>query len=175
MNYLPGDVLTVWDPVRPVPAWLIRVGGWLRGHPSRCDHVVVVHHQDPAGRWWGIEGRPGGTGEVELAKYPHVTSSNADQPKTAEQRAEICTVMSGFLGTPYDWVGIAADAMQALRIQPLWKSDDFGDLAPAHVVCSSVADWATEHVGLASPGGLLGTRWTTPADWEAFNQRADWS
>jgi hypothetical protein len=174
-DYLPGDVLTVWDPVRPVPAWLIRVGGWLRGHRSGCDHVVVVHHQDAAGTWWGIEGRPGGVGWVDLAKYPHVTSSNAGQPKTDGQRAEISAVMEGLLGTPYDWAGIVADAMQALRIQFLWRTKDFGDAAPGHVVCSSVADWATEHVGLASPDGLLGTRWTTPPVWEEFNLRADWS
>lgn len=175
MPYQPGDVLTVWDSRRPVPAWLIRVGGWLRGQHAGSDHVLVVHHRDDAGTWWGIEGRPGGVGWVDLATYPHVTSSNAGQPKTEAHRLEICAVMKGLLGTPYDWPAIVADAMDALRIQQLWRSADFGEQAPAHVVCSSAADWVYEHVGLASPGGTYGTRWTTPADWELFNRGSAWA
>jgi hypothetical protein len=170
----PGDVLTVWDPRNPLPAWLIRAGDWLRGHHARADHVVMAHHIDDAGTWWGIEGRPGGVGWVDLATYPNVTSTNADQPKTPEQREQLCELAKGMLGTPYDWVGIVADAMMALHLHRLWGSDDFGDQAPAHVVCSSAWDWGYEHLGLVSPGGTDGTRWTTPADWERFNLAAGW-
>lgn len=173
--YLPGDVLTVWDPRNPLPAWAIRIGGWLRGHRSAADHVVVAHHTDPGGVLWGIEGRPGGVGWVDVATYPNITSSNAGQPKTDAQRIAICEAAVGLLGTPYDWVGILADARQALRIDHLWRSRDFGDTAPAHVVCSSVADWLTERVGLASPGGTADTRWTTPPDWESFNRSSGWA
>jgi hypothetical protein len=170
----PGDVLTVWDNRNPLPAWLIRVGSWLSGHPGRADHVVMAHHIDDAGTQWGIEGRPGGVGWVDLATYPVVTSTNADQPKTDEQREALCALAKGMLGTPYDWVGIAADAMMALYMHRLWLAKDFGDAAPAHVVCSSAWDWGYEHLGLASPGGTDGTRWTTPADWERWDLAAGW-
>ncbi len=171
----PGDVWTVWDPRSPLPAWAIRVGGWLRGRRARADHVVMAHHVDAAGTWWGIEGRPGGVGWVDLATYPHVTSSNIGQPKTAEQRAGLCAAGVALLDVAYDWGAIVSDARQALHLDHLWRSKDFGDDVPAHVVCSSAWDWVYEHFGLPSPGGVDGTRWTTPADWEAFNLRGGWS
>ncbi len=175
-DWLPGDVLTVWDTRRPLPAWLIRIGGWLRGHwRNRSNHVVMAHHVDAAGTWWGIEGRPGGVGWVDLAQYPHVTSDNTGQPKTDAQRAALADVAVGMLGTDYDWAAIVTDGRDALRIDHLWKSKDFGVEPPAHVVCSSAWDWAYEHVGLASPGGSVGTRWTTPADWETFNSGQGWA
>lgn len=173
--YLPGDVLTVWDNRNPLPAWLIRAGSWLTGHRGRADHVVMFHHSDAVGRAWGIEGRPGGVGWVDLAVYPHVTSSNAAQPKTEAQRAALCEVAVGMLGVDYDWSAIVTDARQALHLNHLWRSKDFGEDAPAHVVCSSAWDWAHEHLGLASPGGTAGTRWTKPSDWEWFNKHAGWA
>ncbi len=175
-DWAPGDVLTVWDPRRPLPAWLIRAGGWLRGHwRNRSNHVVMVHHKDEAGTWWGIEGRPGGVGWVDLAQYAHITSSNAAQPKTDAQRAALCTAGEAMLGTDYDWVAILTDARQALHLNHLWKSKDFGDGSPAHVVCSSAWEWVSEGLGLASPGGTADTRWTTPPDWEAFNRAEGWA
>jgi hypothetical protein len=173
--YLSGDVLTVWDPRNPLPAWAIRAGGWLRGRRARADHVVMFHHADAAGTAWGIEGRPGGVGWVDLATYPHITSSNAAQPKTDAQRAQLREAAVGMLDVGYDWAAVVSDARQALHLDHLWRSKDFGDDAPAHVVCSSAWDWVYEHLGLASPGGTVGTRWTTPADWERFNLAAGWA
>ena len=175
-DFAPGDVLTVWDPRSLLPAWLIRIGGWLRGHRrNRSNHVVMVHHRDDAGVWWGIEGRPGGVGWVDLATYPHITSTNAGQPKTEAQRIALCSIGAGMLGVDYDWTAIAADTRMALRLRHLWKSKDFGEESPAHVVCSSAWDWAYEHLTMASPCCTEGTRWTTPADWEGFNRASGWA
>jgi cell wall-associated NlpC family hydrolase len=83
------------------------------------------------------------------------------------QRKQIADVVQGLLGTPYDWGGIVADAMEAIHAPDLWAQNWHGQGAPGHVVCSSLACWAYEHVGLPRPT-YHEARFTTPADWEQF-------
>lgn len=170
----PGDILCTRSG-----GWtsrLIRLGAALLDRPNTVNHVVIVTHTDDAGTLWGIEGRPGGVGWVAARRFlsaPY-TLTNAAQPKTDEQRAQTALAAQSMLGVGYDWLGIAADTALALRLKPLWSQDWHGLGPPAHVVCSSLADWVYEHVGLASPGGLTGTRYTTPADWAAFITERQW-
>lgn len=155
-------------------AYFIRLGAALADKPSTVNHVIVCHHRDAAGTWWGVEGRPGGVGWVDMRralKGPY-TITNTAQPKTPDQRHTIAKVTEGMLGTPYDWAGIVGDAMDAIHAQNLWASA-WGpkNLAPAHVVCSSLAAWAYQHVGIPAPAKY---RDTTPGDWAAWIIEKGW-
>ena len=178
----PGDVLVVHDP--GFWAWIIRLGPWLHnlvygtGQPTKWNHVVIVMPDDARGNRWGIEGRPGGVGWVDLEARGYLTSkltlSNAAQPKTDKQRADICAVMELLVArhTGYDWPAIAVDVVRELN--PLWAlPDTWGTTGtPAHVVCSSAADLAYDRVGLASPRP---DRFCTPWDWAMFDIEQAWT
>lgn len=167
---LPGDVLCV-DTGSFWGRW-IKLGGWLSRTGGHCDHVVVVHHEDLAGNLWGVEGRPGGVGWVELRRCTYrLVSSNARQPKTPDQRAAVCGIVKGLLQVPYDWSAIVVDAMRALTVARLWNTREWGPQTPGQVVCSSLADWAYERLGLASPQD---DRWVTPDGWNHFNRTEGW-
>lgn len=167
----PGDVICTRNP-RGLPAFLIRLGAALLDRPNTVNHVIVAHHVDAAGTFWGIEARPGGVGWIDLARARGAyTLSNHRQPKTDEQRLAVCAAVEGMLGTPYDWKGIALAAANAVGVQRLWASD--AKVAPAHVICSALADWAYDHVGLDSPGAVAG-RATTPGDWASWIVERGW-
>lgn len=169
-----GDILTTRSNTG-LAGRLIRLGAALRDEPNLTNHVVIVHHVDAAGTVWGLEGRPGGVGWVNCAKYlaSKWTLTNAEQPKTDEQRAKVAELALALLGTPYDWTGIALDAMDAIGAFHLWRDTSWGQ-APGHVVCSSYADYVYEQVGLANPGLASHTRTTTPGDWAQFIIERAW-
>ncbi|HEY6021619.1 MAG TPA: hypothetical protein VIY48_17650 [Candidatus Paceibacterota bacterium] len=169
----PGDVLAV-NTGNNWAASLIRLGQRLQGKPSFDNHVVAVHHRDPGGRLWGIEGRPGGVGWVDIAQYDNkFLVSNAAQPKTDEQRNEICAYAAAMLGTQYDWTAIIKDTLSTFHLDAIWMAKDFGPQAPAHVVCSSVYAWIYKKVGLEEPPTT--DRWTEPADWVKFFIEKGWA
>lgn len=166
-----GDVICV--RTTGLVAKAIDAGAVIRGLPSLYNHIAVASHVDKAGTWQGIEGRPGGVGWVDLSRYinsPYFLS-NAAQPRTREQRQQIAEAMRALLGTPYDWAGgIGRDVLEA--VDPLYKCKaQWGPGVPGHVVCSSAADWAHEHVGLASPQP---DETCTPADWQQFIAEKRW-
>lgn len=173
LDVSPGDVIAV----RTKPnlfGWLIRLAAALRGQSPLIDHIVIVHHTDAAGTLWGIEGRPGGVGWVDLATYdnPHARS-NAAQAKTPEQRTIICDTAVALLGTPYDWAAIIGDAATALGLDRLWQAADWDELAPGHVVCASLAAWLyRERAHLAEPDRPMLR--TTPGDWVTFFDTQGW-
>lgn len=172
--YLVGDVVLTrskgWFP------FLIRLGAALQDKPNLRNHVVIVHHVDAGGTIWGIEGRPGGVGWVDMKQYAEspYSESNWEQPKTVEQRQAVATTAEALLQRAYDWTAIAADALNALHLT-IWKPSDFGtDQVPGQVVCSALADYVYERVGLANPGKQGDARFTTPADWDDFIVRKGW-
>lgn len=154
-------------------AALIRFGAHLRGKNSLDNHVLIVHHQDANGTWWGVEGRPGGVGWVDIDHYQNSVglTTNFAQPKTFQQRADIAKTAEGMLGTAYDWQGIYADAATDLNLPKLFAQDWHGQGTPGHVVCSSLAAWIYQHVGLPAPEG----RWVQPADWTDWDLHQAWS
>lgn len=169
----PGDVLAV-NTGNNWAATLIRLGEHLQGKPAYDNHVVAVHHRDAGGRLWGIEGRPGGVGWVDLAGYDNrYLVTNAKQTKTQAQRDEICQYAVAMLGTQYDWSAIVRDGLSTFHIDDIWLSHDFGATAPAHVVCSSVYAWIYKKVSLAAPSGKA--RWIEPADWTEFFIKMGWA
>lgn len=174
---LPGDVVCV--RTTGFAGLLIRLGAALLDRPNMRNHVAIVHHRDAAGVLWGVEARPGGVGWVDMDNYlaSPFTISNAEQPKTDEQRTAIAQAAESMLQTPYDWTAIAADAMKAIRADRLWQAKSYGEgQVPAQVVCSSLADYLYAKVGLANPGMVDGdaVRFTTPADWDLFIETEAW-
>lgn len=177
----PGDVVCTRTP-RGWQVFLIRLGAAFRDRPNTVNHVIVVHHRDDAGTLWGIEARPGGVGWVDVAAAVRASGryslNNVEQPKSDMQRQSICDAVAGMIGTPYDWTGIALAGMDAIGAQKLWRERTCLeqlklDVPPAHVICSSLADWAYDRVQLASPG-LIGGRSTTPGDWARFIMEEAW-
>lgn len=165
----PGDVLAIRTD--GLPAEGIRLGAELLDKPSLQDHIAVLDHPDANGTWWCIEGRPSGVGWRVATDYlasPY-TVTNRGQPKTAAQRAAVCKAMRQLLGTPYDWRAITEDGEQALHlfVMKLWQEKWVNGVMPAHVVCSSAADWAYAGAGLEhpDPGDMPHV---TPASWVEF-------
>jgi len=169
----PGDLLICDGSA--ATSKLIEIGAVLDGQPA-ASHVAVFHHVDSNGTAWAVEGRPGGVGWRDAHDYgadPR-TVTNAAQPKTGGQRAEVCLYAVKLLGVGYDWVGgIAEDAALALHVPQLWKPDPVTGQVPGHVVCSSLAAWVYARAGLASPKP---GDWehTTPGDWAMFTEQHGW-
>lgn len=59
----PADVLVV--RTSGFAADMIRLGAALTGKPNLDNHVAVMHHWDGEVPW-GLEGKPGGVGWVDL-------------------------------------------------------------------------------------------------------------
>lgn len=175
MNVDVGDVLAVrtggWASA------LIRFGEHLRGLPDGDNHVIVADHQDQAGVWWGVEGRPGGVGWADLRPYLNSrwTVSNADQPRTRRQRHAVAAAATQILGDPYDWGAIFADAMTDIGIPDLFCQDWHGRGDHGHVVCSTVAAWAHDRAGIPRPDRAQGGRFVQPADWTRFDLEKGWA
>jgi hypothetical protein len=181
----PGDVLAVWTS-SSLSSDIIRVAEALEGKPAVANHVTIVTHQDQIGRWMGIQGRPGGVGLVDCTPFLNDprTETNHAQPKDNSTK-QLDALLSGCaksLGLPYDWVGIAEDALHALQvpdlcqaIDPLWRWPS-GHLVPGHVVCSSLAAMLYDlpEVGYAHPD-LDAERTCTPADWWNWSRMQGWS
>lgn len=159
----PGDVLLTRSP----GFWpkLIREGEALAGLPNVSNHVAVVHHTDPQGRWWVIEGRPGGVGYRLAADYlanPY-TLNNVLQPgRTEGQRAYVAHRAELMLGTKYDWEAIADDGLRAFNMPALFEAN-----TPVEVVCSSFAAWLYRLAGWGHPMQDH-ERGCEPADWDEF-------
>ena len=159
-----GDVLCT--RAGGIIPWLIRLGAAFRGKPNIVNHVAVVHHLDEKGEWVCVEGRPGGVGWAPATKYlaSPWTLTNAGQPKSKAQREAVVNACAALIGVRYDWGGIALDAARAVGIDIPAKW--VGKWDAAQVVCSSLAAYAYQRVGLSRPEGELRT--ITPGDWADF-------
>lgn len=166
MLVLPGIVLVTRGGGRA--SFMIRLGAAFRDKPNLGNHVAVAHHTDKDGTPWGLEGRPGGVGWVDLRKYIDSpwTVTNAEQPIDPRVRSTIAKKMEAMIGTEYDWNAIAADAFESLHIRALFKQNWKGQGAPGHVVCSSFAAYLYHAADLPAPLG--DARYVTPGDWGQF-------
>jgi hypothetical protein len=183
MPATPGMVLAVWTGA----GWTqdaIRIGDVLEGKPAVANHVVGITHKDPAGRWIGLEGRPGGFGIVDCTPYLNDSRTRGNYDQATEfMPAEVKTLLAGaakLTGTPYDWVGIAEDDFRAFRldsfvpvVNQLWRWPTKEDLLPGHVVCSSAWAWLYEYIKKPHPEGG-NERVCTPGDWWQFNDSQAW-
>lgn len=161
----PGDVLAVRST--GAPAELIRVGEELAGKPGLENHIAIMHHYT-GGVPWGLEGKPGGVGWVDLRGYVASpwTLNNCAQPGRSDgQRIEVATAAQKMLGTAYDWAAITDDTLRVFRMPDLFGSTINGTV-PGHVVCSSFAAFLYERAGWAHP--MVPDRDCEPADWVSF-------
>jgi Permuted papain-like amidase enzyme, YaeF/YiiX, C92 family len=167
------------EPLAPGDIIAVHTKGWfgtIIGHVTRSlwSHVAIVHHQDNAGTWWVIEGRPSGVGYATLAHYLQPTYRavhNADQPKTREQRDLIVREATALLGTPYDWGAIARIGFERLDAQGIGWADTWnGQRPPVAVICSSFAAYLYSEASLPGPHQVL----TKPIDWAEFIARRGW-
>lgn len=174
----PGDVLAVWTGDSDVSN-AIRMGDVLEGKPAVANHVIGVTHQDKKGRWMGLEGRPGGFGLADCTPYLNDsrTRSNHFQERTDEENQELIAVTAKLTGTPYDWVGISLDTLDAIgldflmpTVDKLWRWPSDSGLLPGHVVCSSAWAWAYMHCKIKHPSVGV-ERTCSPGDWWVFNDR----
>jgi hypothetical protein len=174
----PGDVLAVWTGDQEAQK-AIRIGDVLEGKPAVANHVIGVTHQDVQGRWMGLEGRPGGFGLADCTPYLNDprTRSNHFQERTDKDNLELIAITAKMTGTPYDWVGIDLDALDALGldffipvIDKIWRWPSDGNLLPGHVVCSSAWAWAYKRCRLQHPS-TGAERTCSPGDWWVFNNR----
>jgi hypothetical protein len=157
----------------------IEAGAILKKHPA-VGHIAGFHHWQGTVPW-GIEGRPGGVGWVDMRKYfsNPLTIHNIAQEKSKSQRYEIKQLSVKMLGTPYDWQAIQLDAASLIHLQEIlqlfeqpvaelkhWDWDKNG--VPGHVVCSSLYAW--EYGRLTPPLAEPNTpaRFTWPDDWASF-------
>ena len=166
-----GDVLAVKSD--GIGSLLTRLGAALEDKPNVSNHIAVVHHKDSQGRWWVIQGQPGGVGYAQagvLLSSSH-TLNNAGQPgRTDADRAALAKMAEAMLGTPYDWQTIANEAIRAFapRAKSIWNQDWKGTgLAPGHVICSSFAAWLYKSIGWHYPT-QCDVRDIEPADWDEF-------
>lgn len=154
-----------------LPEQAIEIGAIIDGEPA-AEHVAIVHHTGPAGVLWGLEGRPGGVGWVDCAKYVEhpMTIANTGQPLTDEVRMGIAVIMEAMLGTPYDWAAIIEDGGQILPrkfgLPDIWHEKVDGKL-PGHIVCSSLAAYGYDRKAQPCPSPN-DYRHVTPADWAKF-------
>lgn len=171
----PADVLVVRGS--GLAMTMVRLGAALAGKPNLSGHVAVMHHFDSAGVPWGLEGRPGGVGWVDLRPYiaSPWTLNNCDQPdRTDDQRALVCADAQGMLGTRYDWLAILGDGFDDVSVK-LWNLRFAKDKPPGEVVCSSYAayiyakqGWASPQPFQAGPVQAADARTIQPGDWDEF-------
>lgn len=180
----PGDVLAVYGG--GLAGDVIRLGESLLGKGGHSAHVVIVTHQDAKGRWIGIQGQPGGVGLADCTALLNDsrTRSNHAQPRFCGDGEEkvLLAACAKSLGISYDWVGIAADAAEALHapdlsaeLEKLWAWPSDKDVLPGHVVCSSLAAMLYDLPGVdwAHPG-LGAERTCMPEDWWNWSNGAQW-
>lgn len=157
-------------------ARLIRLGAALLGKPNLHNHVALYHHTTD-GVPWGIEGRPGGVGWVDMRRYlkDKHTIDNRDQPDLSRSDgAAIAASMEALLGTKYDWVAITDATRAALHLPDLWREDWHGQGVPGQMVCSSAAAYFYGTHGFARPGNG-DERHVKPADWTEHILLKQWA
>lgn len=167
-----GDVLAV--RTGGIGGAVIRLGARIHHLPSSINHIAVMTHWTD-GVPWGIEGRPGGVGPVDLRPYiaSPATISNRLQHRTPAERQAIADAMTALAGTSYDWPAIIADGCDDLGLPALWAENWHGRGSPAHVVCSSVAALVYARLGLPDPTGAT-IRRLQPGHWARFIQTEGW-
>jgi hypothetical protein len=165
-----GDVLCV--RTSGLAAEVINFGSTLLGEPGLDNHIAVLDHIDAKSTWWCLEGRPGGVGWRDATGYlmSQYTVTNRHQPKTDEQRTEICYWMNRLINTKYDWDAIVGDDLRDLHLPAIpdpWSVKDTNGEISGHVVCSSSAVFAYQKAPCAYPRYAINTN-TEPSDWVKF-------
>jgi hypothetical protein len=169
----PGDILVVSarSPVMLALTWFVRL--FKRGvrKYAHWNHIAVYHHTDDAGIQWAVEAAPGGVAWRKVSELGRVMT-NADQPKTDEQRTIVATGVASMLKLAYDWTAIEADAFAQIASSGVtWSMEWDGARPPVHVICSSLASYWQWQAKLAGPHSWK----TTPMEWAMFVASRGWT
>lgn len=128
------------------------------GTRSPINHVFIVLAGGQL-----FEARPSGAGLNNLSRYPHA-SFRTDIIPTDEQRGAIIASVTGLMGTPYNWLDIAALSWWCLTgnrvpVKVQRRIEDTKTL-----ICSQLVDLVYERAGihLFDDGRLPGA--VTPGD-----------
>jgi hypothetical protein len=165
----PADLLVVrlggiWSEV-------IRLGEHMAGLPDDDNHVAVMHHCDGEVPW-GLEGRPGGVGWVDLRGYlktPRLVNNCGQPGRDQAARYKVAEQAKTMIGTAYDWQAIGDDVLRAFRMPQLFARHFTAGKSAGAVICSSLAEFLYETAGWDHPVSPH-DRDIEPADWEAFSQ-----
>jgi hypothetical protein len=169
----PGDILVVSarSAVMLALTWWVRLFQRGARRFARWNHIAIYHHTDDVGVQWAIEAAPGGVAWRKVADLGRCMT-NADQPKTEDQRAMIAAGVASMLKLPYDWTAIEADAFREIASSGVtWSMEWDGDRPPVHVICSSLASYWQWQAKLAGPHSWK----TTPMEWAAFVDTRGWT
>lgn len=180
----PGDVLAVLGS-NDVFSRLIRFAARLQGKPDAVDHCVVVTHQDPDGRWMGIEADGHGVHACDATRHLNDprTRVNHLQPRPNDkgQLQAFLDLCQRAVGTPYDWAAVVCDAADAFGLHGLsdtvdhiWDWPQSDNQWPGHVVCSSLAAALYRAVGWAHPADDE-ERICAPSDWWRWSDSQAWN
>lgn len=162
----PGDVFAV--RTNGTDQDVIEFGEGLQGKVNTDDHVAGFIYWD-GDIPWGLEGRPGGVGWVDMRKYigKPFTFNNCLQPNRMDpQRILISEGAKAMIGTKYDWAMIGGSALAALHVKLFHLSWPHG-MVPGEVVCSSYWAYLYSTANWAHPS-TNDERECAPADWAAF-------
>jgi hypothetical protein len=161
----PGDVIVVH-----ATSLVMRLMSWWPWYLSKWNHIAVYHHVDDAGTQWAIEATPGGVAWRKVADLGRVIT-NADQPKTDQQRAVVVAGIYSMLKMPYDWTAIEREAFRAVaEAGASWDGEWDGVRPPTHVICSSMASYWYWQAKLPGPHSWL----STPKEWAVFVDSRVW-
>lgn len=168
----PGDILAVRSP--GLAGEIIRIGEELSGKDGAENHIAVCHHWDGPVPW-GLEGKPGGVGWVDLRDYlasPYSLNNCLQPGRSDASRTVVADQAKALLGDRYDWSAIGGDALAALHIH-LWNLKFPHGKPPGECVCSSLAAWLYEQAGWERP--QVTDRDTEPADWTELILQRRWN
>lgn len=153
---------------------LIRFGSGLAGKPNLDGHVCMFSHYDAIGIPWGIEGRPGGVGVVDMRPYladPYMLNNCGQPNRNGAGRLLAARDMQAAEGTPYDWAAILGDALNDVSpvnlCDKLWNVNGPQGVKPGAVVCSSFAAYVYAKRNWDHPD-LNDERYCQPDDWAEF-------
>jgi hypothetical protein len=160
----PGDVFAVHSGNNYD---VIQFGESLMGEPNMDNHVAGFVKWDGKVPW-GLEGRPGGVGWVDMRKYigHPFAYNNVAQNRTEATRVTVASEAVEMIGTKYDWEMIGGSALGALHVK-LYNLTWPHGLVPGEVVCSSYWAYLYDTVQWAHPN-TGDERQCDPGDWTNF-------
>lgn len=160
---MPGDWFLV--DIEGYAGKAIQLGQWLNGDGfDPVQHAAIY-----VGEGKIVEAMPGGALLSDLSKYSQVTTywSTGLWPLTDEQRARICDIAEGFVGTPYSAADYFAIAAHRFHVPVPGLKRYIAN--SKHMICSQLVDtsWSLGGVemfgdhrwpGYVTPGALYELR-----------------
>lgn len=135
-----------------------KTGGWFAWAIRKITKSPVNHAAVYIGRGFVVEAQPGGAKISKAANYPKAVWSK--RTMTVHVRLEIIKASLDLVGTPYNFLDIAAQGI--VRVfdwhAPKWALDRISD--PRRLQCAQLVDVAYEKAGVTlfkdgRPEGLV--------------------